>query len=43
MTMTDTRGQHTIQNESQMKYLGPDCQGIKPIDELAKDAKSLAH
>ncbi len=43
MTMTDARGQHTIQNESQMKYLGPDCQGIKPIDELAKDAKSLAH
>jgi hypothetical protein len=43
MTVTDARGQHTMRNESQMKYLGPDCQGIKPIDELAKDAKSLAH
>ncbi|HEV3241049.1 MAG TPA: DUF3617 domain-containing protein [Casimicrobiaceae bacterium] len=30
MTMTDSRGSHTVQNESQMKYLGPDCQGIKP-------------
>ena len=30
MTMTDARGRHTMQSESQMKYLGPDCQGIKP-------------
>jgi len=42
MTMTDARGQHTMRNESQMKYLGPDCQGIKPLDELAKNAKELA-
>jgi hypothetical protein len=43
MTVTDARGQHTMRNESQMKYLGPDCQGIKPLDELAKNAKDLAH
>jgi len=42
MTMTDARGQHTMREESQMKYLGPDCQGIKPLDELAKNAKGLA-
>jgi hypothetical protein len=30
MAMTDARGRHTMQTESQMKYLGPDCQGIKP-------------
>ncbi len=30
MAMTDARGHHTMQTESQMKYLGPDCQGIKP-------------
>jgi hypothetical protein len=30
MTMTDARGRHTMQTESQMRYLGPDCQGIKP-------------
>jgi hypothetical protein len=30
MTMTDTQGRHTMQTESQMRYLGPDCQGIKP-------------
>ena len=41
MTTTDARGSHTMQSESQMKYLGPDCQGIKPIDQLAKDAQGL--
>jgi hypothetical protein len=30
MAMTDAQGRHTMQTESQMKYLGPDCQGIKP-------------
>jgi hypothetical protein len=30
MKMTDARGRHTMQTESQMRYLGPDCQGIKP-------------
>jgi len=30
MTMTDAQGSHTMHSESQMKYLGPDCQGIKP-------------
>ena len=30
MTMTDARGSHSMQTESQMSYLGPDCQGIKP-------------
>jgi hypothetical protein len=30
MTMTDARGRHSMQTESQMRYLGPDCQGIKP-------------
>ncbi len=36
MTMTDARGRHTMQSESQMKYLGADCKGIKPIDQLTK-------
>jgi hypothetical protein len=36
MTTTDAGGRHTMQSESQMKYLGPDCQGIKPMDQLAK-------
>jgi hypothetical protein len=39
MTMTDAKGRHTMQNETQMKYLGPDCQGIKPMDQMGKDAK----
>ncbi len=40
MTMTDPRGRHTMQSESQMKYLGADCQGIKPIDQLAQEGKA---
>ncbi len=39
MTTTDAQGRHTMQNETQMKYLGSDCQGIKPADQMAKDAK----
>lgn len=39
MTTTDASGRHTMQSESQMKYLGPDCQGIKPVDQMVKDAK----
>jgi hypothetical protein len=35
-TATDAKGSHTMKNESQMKYLGTDCQGIKPMDQFAK-------
>lgn len=37
MVMTDARGKHTMQTESQMKYLGADCQGIKPADQIARE------
>jgi len=40
MTTTDAQGRHTMQSESQMKYLGPDCQGLKPIDQIARDAQA---
>jgi len=43
VTMTDARGKHTMQSESQMTYLGADCQGIKPLDELAKEAQAAGH
>jgi len=43
MTMTDARGEHTMQSESQMTYLGADCQGVKPLDELAKEAQTAGH
>lgn len=42
MTTTDARGKHTMQSESQMKYLGSDCQGIKPIEQLAKETQGAA-
>ena len=41
MTITDARGRHTMQTESQMKYLGSDCQGVKPMDQLLKDLQAL--
>jgi hypothetical protein len=37
MTMTDSKGHHNMQSESEMTYLGSDCQGIKPADQLVKD------
>lgn len=34
MTMTDSRGQHTMHSEMLMTYLGSDCQGVKPLDAV---------
>jgi hypothetical protein len=36
MTMSDSEGRHTMQGESEMTYLGSDCHGIKPVDQLVK-------
>ena len=41
MTTTDSRGSHTMLSEMQMNYLGSDCQGVKPADQLIKEARSL--
>lgn len=40
MSMNDARGRHAMQTETEMTYLGPDCQGIKPADELMRGLKS---
>jgi hypothetical protein len=40
MTMTDARGRHTMQSESQMKFLGSDCQGLKPADQIAREMQA---
>lgn len=37
MTTTGRDGRHTMQVESEMKYLGSDCQGLKPADQIARD------
>ncbi len=37
MVMTDAQGKRTMQTEAQMKYLGSDCQGIKPADQIARE------
>ncbi len=39
MDMVTTEGgqHHTMQSESQMKYLGADCKGIKPADQLVRE------
>jgi hypothetical protein len=39
MTMTDARGTHRMQSESEMSYLGAESQGIKPIDQIAKELR----
>jgi hypothetical protein len=38
--MTDSKGHHTMQSESEMTYLGSDCHGIKSADQLVKDLQS---
>lgn len=37
MITTGRDGKHSMQMESQMKYLGSDCQGLKPADQIARD------
>jgi hypothetical protein len=39
----DTKGHHTMQMDTTMTYLGSDCQGVTPIDELAKGAQAPGH
>lgn len=43
MTVSDAHGQHTIQSEMQMTFLGADCQGVTPADQLMESVKSLHH
>jgi hypothetical protein len=40
MTVTDARGVHSIQSETQMTYQGADCQGIRPADQGVQDARA---
>jgi len=35
-TSADAKGNHTMAVDSEMTYLGADCQGVTPIDQLAK-------
>jgi len=35
--MTESGKRHTMQSEWQMRYLGSDCQGVKPADEMARE------
>lgn len=36
MTTSGPRGTHTMQSESQMNYLGPDCQGLAPVGSFKR-------
>jgi hypothetical protein len=36
MTTTGSSGQHKVQMDTEMTYLGADCQGVTPADEIMK-------
>lgn len=40
MTMSDARGKHEMHMESRMNYLGPDCKGLKPLDQIAREMQA---
>ena len=43
MATTDAQGKHhTMKSETQMKYLGSDCKGITPADQLVNKARNAA-
>ena len=37
MVMTGRDGRHTMQSETQMRWLGADCGGVKPADQLMRE------
>lgn len=37
MTVSDAQGRHSMQTESRMTWLGSDCKGVKPADQLARE------
>ncbi|SPE20793.1 hypothetical protein SBBP1_120022 [Burkholderiales bacterium] len=41
--VTNERGHHAMQGESQIKFVGADGQGINPVDELAREIQGVAH
>lgn len=43
MTVTDAKGQHTMQSQTQMSYLGADCKGVTPADQLMQTMKGAPH
>jgi hypothetical protein len=43
MTTTDASGPLRIQIDSTLKFVGSDCQGVQPIDELFKGGQEPAH
>ena len=36
MTTADAKGTHNMQAETRMTFLGADCQGVKPVDQMGK-------
>jgi hypothetical protein len=43
LVSTGTRGNHTTQMETQMKFVGADCGGLKPIDQIAREMQGQAN
>lgn len=42
MTMSDAQGRHRMQTESHMTWLGADCKGVKPADQLVREMQGAA-
>ena len=42
MTTKDARGQHRMQMDSELRFVGKDCGAVKPLGELVKDASAAA-
>jgi hypothetical protein len=43
MTTTDASGPLRIQIDSTLKFVGTDCQGVQPMEELFKGGQDTAH
>ena len=38
LVVTDARGRHTLQNDSQASFVGADCGNLKPADQVVHDS-----
>jgi hypothetical protein len=40
LVLNDASGRHTLQNESRAKFVGADCGGLRPADQIAREKKA---
>jgi len=43
LTITDSKGAHKVTSDTDMTFVGTDCQGVVPMDQMAKKGMQAPH